>query len=133
MKKQLKNSEKRNAILTALKATKTHPSAEWIYEKVKDDFPEIGIATVYRNLKILLEQKEIFKVDVGDGLDHYDAQTEIRHDHTYCLECGAIGDIDAVSDVKLCDFKQKDFSVESYSMVLFGRCEKCTKEEAQSN
>ncbi len=131
MEKQLKNSEKRNAILAALKSTSSHPSADWIFEKVKAEFPGIGIATVYRNLKILLEQNKIFKVDVGDGLDHYDAQTEIRHDHTYCMICGAIGDIDVVPEDTLNSFAGNEFSVESYSMVLFGRCSKCRQKEAQ--
>lgn len=131
MEKQLKNSEKRNAILAALKNTTTHPSADWIFEKVKTEFPGIGIATVYRNLKILLEQNKIFKVDVGDGLDHYDAQTKIRHDHTYCTVCGSIGDIDVVPSNKLNSFVGNDFSVESYSMILFGKCNKCRQKEAQ--
>ena len=133
MKGQLKNSEKRNAILAALKCTKTHPSADWIYERVKADFPEIGIATVYRNLKLLLEQNMIFKVDVGDGLDHYDAQTQIRHDHTYCTVCGAIGDIDVGTPTNFNKFESKDFSVESYSTVLFGKCRKCALAEAQKS
>ena len=131
MNKQLKNSEKRNAILAVLKGTTTHPSADWIFERVKESYPSIGIATVYRNLKILLEQNQIFKVDVGDGLDHYDAQTEIRHDHTFCLICGAIGDIEVVPEKQLEKFAVNNFSVESYSMVLFGKCNKCKQKEAQ--
>ncbi|MBO5059462.1 MAG: transcriptional repressor [Clostridia bacterium] len=129
MEKRLNNSEKRNAILSALKNTTTHPSADWIFEKVREDCPGIGIATVYRNLKILLEQNQIFKVDVGDGLDHYDAQTEIPHDHTYCTSCGCIGDIEAISASGLEQFAKDEFSVEAYSLVLYGKCKKCKQEE----
>ena len=114
-------------MLEVLKGTKTHPSAEWIFEKVKEVNPNIGIATIYRNLKTLLEQKEIFKVDVGDGLDHYDAQIAVKHDHTYCTSCGAIGDIDAISATSLEKFAKNKFSAESYSLVLFGKCEKCQR------
>lgn len=130
MKTRLNNSEKRNAILSALKNTTSHPSAEWIFEKVKEDCPGIGIATVYRNLKILLEQNQIFKVDVGDGLDHYDAQIEIPHDHTYCTVCGAIGDIEASSVSGFEKIAKDEFSVEAYSLVLYGKCRKCKQEEA---
>lgn len=133
MKGQLKNSEKRNAILAALKSTKTHPSADLIFEKVREDFPGIGIATVYRNLKLLLEHKQIFKVDVGDGLDHYDAQTEIRHDHAYCTGCGTISDINIGMPADFNSFANNDFSVESYSMILFGKCKKCKQAEAQKS
>ena len=127
MATHLKSSKNRDAVLEVLKGTKTHPSADWIFEKVKEVNPNIGIATVYRNLKTLLEQKEIFKVDVGDGLDHYDAQIDVKHDHTYCTACGAIGDIDAISTSSLKEFAKNKFSAESYSLVLFGKCEKCQR------
>lgn len=124
MTTHLKSSKNREAVLEVLKGTITHPSADWIFEKVKESNPNIGIATVYRNLKTLLEQNEIFKVDVGDGLDHYDAQIAIKHDHTYCTSCGAIGDVDAISAASLKKIAS-NFSAESYSLVLFGKCEKC--------
>lgn len=127
MATHLKSSKNREAVLEVLKGTTIHPSADWIFEKMKEINPNIGIATVYRNLKTLLAQKEIIKVDVGDGLDHYDAQTDIRHDHTYCTSCGAIGDIEAISASSLEKFAHDKFSVETYSLVLFGKCEKCQK------
>lgn len=127
MATHLKSSKNREAVLEVLKGTTIHPSADWIFEKMKEINPNIGIATVYRNLKTLLAQKEIIKVDVGDGLDHYDAQTAIRHDHTYCTSCGAIGDIEAISASSLEKFAHDKFSVETYSLVLFGKCEKCQK------
>ena len=125
MTTHLKSSKNRDAVLDVLRGTTTHPSADWIFEKVKETNPNIGIATVYRNLKTLLEQKEIFKIDVGDGVDHYDAQVDVIHDHTYCTNCGAIGDIDAISASSLEKFAKNKFSVESYSLVLFGKCENC--------
>ena len=62
MDKKLNSSPKRDAILLAMRNTTTHPSADWIYEKVKEDVPEIGIATVYRNLKILLNSTCLIRV-----------------------------------------------------------------------
>ena len=133
MDKKLNSSPKRDAILLALRNTTTHPSADWIYEKVKEDFPEIGIATVYRNLKILLDNKEIFKIDVGDGLDHYDANIFDPHDHTFCRVCGAIGDTVAIRQDQLGTFAKDGFSPESYSLILYGVCENCKNAEARKN
>ncbi len=133
MEKKLKHSENRNAILDALKNTKTHPTADQIYAMVKKDYPSVGIATIYRNLKILLSRKEIFKVDVGDGLDHYDAHTEIPHDHTYCTACGTIGDIKNVPMEFNQNFTDDEFLVEHSSLILFGKCKKCRQKEALSN
>ena len=133
MDKKLNTSKKREAILDALRNTTTHPSADWIFEKVKEDFPEMGIATVYRNLKILLDNKEIFKIDVGDGLDHYDANIFVPHDHTFCKVCGAIGDTVAIRQDQLGNFAKDDFYPESYSLILFGVCQKCKNTEARKN
>ena len=125
MEKKLKNSDRRNAILSVLENTTCHPSANWIYEKVKEQYPDVGIATVYRNLKILLEQKKVFLVEVGDGLDHYDANVHIPHDHIYCNKCGAICDVESIPINDLVENLKDDVSVESYNLILFGKCKKC--------
>jgi len=51
----LKRSKQREAIVRVLKRTSSHPTAEWIYEEVKKEIPNIGLATVYRNLRLLKE------------------------------------------------------------------------------
>ena len=43
-------SKKREAILEAMRSTLEHPSAEWIYAKLKPEFPDLSLGTVYRNL-----------------------------------------------------------------------------------
>lgn len=129
METKFKNSEKRNELLKILRGTKTHPSAEWIYQQMKETYPTIGLATVYRNLKILLEQNLIFKVDVGDGTDHFDAGIEIPHDHAYCRMCGGIFDIYDIPDTYLNELSADDFSVEAHSLILYGKCKKCKQEE----
>ena len=129
MEKKFKNSEKRNEILKALKETTTHPSAEWIYQRVRLKYPNIGIATVYRNLKLLLEQNLIFKVDVGDGIDHFDANTKWVHGHMYCIRCGSIYDMDTISESQLNELARDSFTVEAYSLVFYGVCKNCKQEE----
>ena len=131
MDRKRKNSDRRNAILSVLEGTTCHPSANWIYEKVKEQYPDVGIATVYRNLKILLEQGKVFLVDVGDGLDHYDANIHIPHDHIYCRECGEICDVESIPIGSLVENVSKEISVESYNLILFGRCKNCKKKLAQ--
>ena len=45
-----RHSKKRDAILTCLRQTKSHPTAEWIYQKLKPEYPNLSLGTVYRNL-----------------------------------------------------------------------------------
>ena len=48
-------SRQREAILEVLRSTDTHPTASWIYERVREKIPNISLGTVYRNLTVLSE------------------------------------------------------------------------------
>lgn len=56
-----KRSKQREAIIKVLRSTSAHPSAEWIYAKVKKEIPNVGLATVYRNLRLLKERVKSLK------------------------------------------------------------------------
>ncbi len=64
-----KKSRQREKILELLKSTGSHPTADWIYEKLKAEFPNLSMSTVYRNLNILIEQELIKKIDFGSAYD----------------------------------------------------------------
>ena len=55
----IKHSKQRDAILTYLHSTKSHPTAETVYENVRESIPNISLGTVYRNLALLEELGEI--------------------------------------------------------------------------
>ena len=70
--KQYRKSKQRQKILGLLKATKSHPTASWIYEKLKHEFPSLSLGNVYRNLSILVEQGCIQELKFGSTFDRYD-------------------------------------------------------------
>lgn len=120
-----RSSEKRDAILNILKHTTSHPTAEWVYEKLSAQYPDAGIATVYRNLKILLEHGDIIKIDVGDGIDHYDADIS-EHYHFLCRCCRRILDIRTHElDFGVIPKKVNDMTIEEMSVVFTGLCSEC--------
>ncbi len=119
-----RNSKQRDAVLLTLKSTKTHPSAEWIYEKLKLDFPNLSLATVYRNLNRFCEEKKAIRFEVGDGTVRYDGFLD-PHAHFFCSNCGEVIDIDNGTDYT-CDIEEKyDVKLEGYSLVFFGKCKNC--------
>lgn len=87
-------SRQREAILSFLKTRKDHPTAEVIYQNVRKDYPRISLGTVYRNLSLLSERGDILRLQVGDGMDHFDYDTS-PHNHFVCKECGAVLDLPA--------------------------------------
>ena len=126
MEKTLKHSKQRDAILDLLKSVCCHPTADWLYKELKKDYPNMGIATVYRNLNLLLNMGEIIKLDVGDGVDHFDASTN-DHCHFICTKCHNVIDIDIPSSVSLKEEAENhnDISVTNCSLFLYGNCQNC--------
>jgi len=121
-----KHSKQRDALIELLKNTKEHPSADALYTQLRKEFPNVSLATVYRNLKLLLEMHEIIKIDVGDEMDHYDACTE-NHYHFFCECCHSILDVahPPFPEIDSKVSEQENLQIKGHSLVFFGLCPKC--------
>lgn len=123
----LKYSRQRNAILDLLKNTTTHPTANWVYMEIKEQFPKVSLATVYRNLNLLADLGTIIRLDVGNGTEHYDFNT-CNHYHFVCTSCHKIIDV-----MDMIPFDGIDNNVEqmlgvkvkTHSLTFHGECEDC--------
>lgn len=122
----IKTSKQRDAILSVLQGTTSHPSADWIYENVKLDFPKISLGTVYRNLSLLTDLNVIMKLDVGDGVDRYDANYT-PHYHLFCNNCGRLIDLNLPYNSTLDKDAEKTDSVKInyHSLIFNGLCQEC--------
>ena len=92
MERTTKHFRKRDAILTCLRSTDSHPSAEWVYQQVKQQHPDISLGTVYRNLAMFKEQGIIASLGTVDGIERFDANTD-PHVHFICKECSKVEDL----------------------------------------
>ena len=79
------------AVLNVLRANESHPTTMEVYEAVRRVRPKIGLATVYRILHQLAQQRLIRELG-QDSECRYDARTS-RHDHAICTVCGALLDV----------------------------------------
>ena len=70
-----KYSKKREAILEALRNTTEHPSAEMLYARLKPEFPDLSLGTVYRNLAMFIRDGDAVSVGTVAGQERYDADT----------------------------------------------------------
>lgn len=87
-------TRQRRAILEALAATRSHPTALELYELVRARLPGVNPATVYRNLEVLAESGLVRRLDVPGAPRRFDGTVE-DHWHVRCLRCGRLGDVEA--------------------------------------
>lgn len=92
MERTTRYSKKREAILAAIQSTSCHPSAEWVYQTLKPDHPNLSLGTVYRNLSFFQDSGYIQCVGVVKGHERYDG-TVTPHSHFVCSGCGTVIDL----------------------------------------
>ena len=83
MEPKAKHFRRRDAVLTCLRGTDVHPSAEWVHSQLKADYPDISLGTVYRNLAYFKDQGTIVSLGTVKGVERFDGNTT-PHVHFIC-------------------------------------------------
>jgi Fur family peroxide stress response transcriptional regulator len=129
METSTKQFRKRNAILSCLKGTTSHPSADMVHNMLQQDHPDISLATVYRNLAWFKDQGMIVSLGTVMGIERFDANTQ-PHVHFICNGCGAVLDlhhIEIPQELNLQVEETSGCSVQSCQLSFTGLCGKCRK------
>ena len=92
MEVSTKHFRKRDAILTYLRSTDEHPSAEMVFTKLKPEIPDLSMGTVYRNLNLFKQQGLAVSVATVKGVERFDGNTD-PHVHFICQDCDAVIDL----------------------------------------
>ncbi|MDR0602457.1 MAG: transcriptional repressor [Treponema sp.] len=87
-----KHSGKRDAILEAINATDEHPSALWVYNRLKSRIPGLSLGTVYRNISVFRDEGDVVSIGVVNREERFDGKTA-PHPHLVCERCGAVIDL----------------------------------------
>lgn len=135
MERTAKHFRKRDAILTCLRQTKVHPSADWVYAQLKPEIPDLSLGTVYRNLALFKEQGLITSLGTVNGVERFDGDTH-AHVHFVCTECGTVQDLEGMPDLpSLQAAAEHDLGSQVFGcqITFTGRCRNCicqSREEA---
>ncbi len=131
--KGYKLTTQRKAIINVfLKNQSSHLSPEEIYDVVRDDYPDIGLATVYRTLQLLDQLNIIYKVNFDDGCSRYELNLDTedhQHHHLICIGCGKVREvkIDLLDSLEAQIEKEGNFKVIDHNVKFFGYCSDCEK------
>jgi len=128
--KEYKLTPQRRIILKVImEKDKRHLSAEEIYSIVKESFPDIGLATVYRTLDLLAELGILQKMDFGDGKARFELNDEDvhHHHHLICLSCGKVEefDLDLLESLEESISKKTNFDIINHRLKFYGYCSEC--------
>lgn len=119
-------SSKRNSIYNTILNTTTHPSARWIYEQLKPDYPDLSLGTVYRNISLFKNEGMVNVVCNVNGEERIDGNTS-PHSHFVCNRCGKV--IDVMDDTSKADdglsILGKGYSIDSKLVIYYGKCSDC--------
>lgn len=118
----------RHAVLDYLLNSKGHPTADEIYKALEGKFPNMSVATVYNNLRVLKEIGLVRELTYGDSSSRFDCDTT-EHYHIICEECGKIVDFyyPTLDEVESLAEQVTGFEVSHHRMELYGTCEDCKK------
>jgi Fur family peroxide stress response transcriptional regulator len=124
--KNLKLTPQRYAIYKYLLSTKSHPSAEMIFEKIAVDYPTMSLATVYKTVNTLKEIGMVQELNVGEDNFRFDANVG-KHPHIVCLSCGRVDDIENVDFSFLNKEAENhtDYKIQNHQLYFYGYCSKC--------
>lgn len=132
----LKVTTQRVTILEVLNSRPNeHLTAEEIYDLVREKYPDIGLATVYRTIQLLSDLNLIDKLNLDDGYVRYEIGRKgseeacHHHHHLICLDCGNIYAFqdDLLEALEDRIRKTLGFEVVDHEVKLYGHCEECLK------
>ncbi len=125
---EVRYSRQREAIKNFLLSSKLHPTAEMVYKNIKEQFPNISLGTVYRNLNFLADHNEALRLNCGDGFVHFDGCTK-QHNHFFCRQCKSLSDIEMDSIEHIDKIANAGFNgiIEGHTVIFYGTCHACIK------
>lgn len=138
--KGLKVTNQRLIVLKVLdKHRDIHMAAEDIYKLVKAECPDIGLATVYRTVQLLLEMQLVDRINLDDGCVRYeighrvDGKSKHTHHHLICKDCGKVLSFndDLLEELENHIEKMTGFRVLDHELKFYGQCKDCAEKSAE--
>ena len=134
--KQIKRrkSTQRERIFEIIKTCKTHPTALYVYDILRKQSKTVSLGNVYRNIKILIEERRIANRNFSLGLESYDAVTQL-HYHFICDKCKEVTDLPLENQVHVNDLavKTSGHDIDRHTIQFYGVCEKCKLKRRNKN
>ena len=106
-----------------------HQSAEDIYQALRDEGEEVGLATVYRVLTQFEAAGLVTRHHFEGGQAVFELNREGHHDHIVCIGCGRVEEfVDEIIESQQAKIAEtKGYEITDHSLILYGTCPECQK------
>jgi Fur family ferric uptake transcriptional regulator len=121
-------TRQRDAIKAALEAAERPMSPGEVLDRARTSVGSLGLATVYRNLKLLVAEGVVGVINLPGDSPRYEMARTPHHHHFQCTACRRVFDV-AGCPGNLRHLAPRGFSVEHHDVTLYGRCPDCGKRE----
>jgi Fur family peroxide stress response transcriptional regulator len=115
-------------LVRLIASSEGHPSAAQLYDRIKQRFPTMSQATVYKTLALLKDLGQVLEIDLRDD-SHYDGKRPQPHPHLICIKCNKIIDGDIALDPEAIEKMESEtgYTVLRSQIALYGLCPDCKK------
>ncbi|MCA1611938.1 MAG: transcriptional repressor [Thermoanaerobaculia bacterium] len=122
-----RETRQRRLVYRAVAQTDSHPTAEWVYERVRRAMPRVSLGTVYRNLQLLVAEGRLTTWTRG-RTTRYDADVE-PHDHFVCRSCGLLLDVERAPEAISSErpLRARGHRIETRVLEFIGLCRNCRR------
>jgi Fe2+ or Zn2+ uptake regulation protein len=122
-----RQTRQRQVIYEAVLSSRSHPTAEWVYDRVRRRLPKVSLGTVYRNLQLLVSEGQLLVWSRG-GAARFDADLS-RHDHFVCEACGLLIDLERFPAVLPAErtLRARGHEVRDRALDFVGLCRDCRR------
>ena len=98
--------------------------AQEVLDAAQREVPQLGLATVYRNLKQLVDDKQLKVVTLPGENPRYELADHPHHHHFFCRQCQKVFDIHGCPG-SLKQLLPDGFSIDGHDLTLYGCCRDC--------
>jgi Fur family transcriptional regulator, ferric uptake regulator len=129
-----RRTRQREVVLSVVRSTMDHPSADWVYRQARRRLPRISLGTVYRNLKRLAADGLIREIHAGGQGVRFDGNTGDHH-HVRCVGCGRVNDLPLSVDTSREEAAARalNFRILGHHVEIQGVCAQCQDQSVRNH
>jgi Fur family transcriptional regulator, ferric uptake regulator len=121
---QPRNTQKKDAIRSAFLDADRPLSPQEAFDSAQKQVKGISIATVYRNIRSLLDDKWLVSIELPGDAARYEVAGKKHHHHFHCNACGKVFEMEGCG-VELKPKLPRGFRVTGHEFFLYGSCSDC--------